>query len=801
MGAVYRAYDEELEREVALKLLHESAANNERRRSRLMREAQAMAKLAHPNVIPVFDVGFRDEADAIYVAMELVEGHDLKAWLAQRDRHWRVVVDVFLQAGRGLVAAHRAGLVHRDFKPANVLVGVDGRVRVVDFGVARLGRHAVVSPDDDEQVDEAALSVVAEELTRAGGVLGTPAYIAPEHYAGGEADARSDQFAFCVSLWEGLYGQRPFVAPLMPDLIAKILRGTPDDPPPGRRLPSRLRRLLLRGLARNPRRRFDSMEALLEELRRIRHRSRRFTVIGVAVAAAVGSSIGAVVLSRGLGGPTEVCTAGEERLAAVWGTAHREALDPTVGERLDAYGSAWVAAYTEACEATQVRGEQSSELLDRRMACLDGTLRELGALAEVLSSAATVEDPIEATHRLPPIARCGDTEALVNALPQEDVPDGLQANFDRAVALRRAGRYDDAAALAADVVARAEPPRFLARALLVQGELSDMVGRTEQARALLEDAAARAADAGDTRTTAQSLALLLYVHGVSRGDPQSALTLAPAADAVARLSGDDAVLASLHNNLGAAHYRSGDAEAAERHFGEAVRLRSRALGDEHPAVARSLHNQVAALRTLDRVEDAAALVERIDAIVAVAYPAEHPKVADVRSLEASLASHRGDAATAVTKERAALAIAKAALGPDHPAVGERLVNIAAYELAAGRPAEALPFAERASALFDRILPADHPHRANALTVKGDCLAALDRHEEAVLYFEAALETGSDERSLPLDRANVRLGLALSLNALGRDPKRVRALAQASLPAYRKAGTARWIEAAEDLLKE
>jgi anti-sigma factor RsiW len=240
VGLVYEAYDPELKRKTALKLLRPiggARASVEEARSRLLREAQSMAQIAHPNVVRVYDVGTFEEK--VYVVMEYVEGETLTAWLG-RPRGWREILDVFVAAARGLAAAHAAKLVHRDFKPDNVLVGTDGAVRVTDFGLAQ------------------SLVEGGSAVAGAGMVAGTRAYMAPEQLAGKPADARTDQFSYCVALHEALFGRQaaPSSAPAARALIV-------DGPSP---LP--IKEALRRGLRSNPDERHGSMEDLLAALSR-----------------------------------------------------------------------------------------------------------------------------------------------------------------------------------------------------------------------------------------------------------------------------------------------------------------------------------------------------------------------------------------------------------------------------------------------------------------------------------------------------------------------------------------------------
>jgi eukaryotic-like serine/threonine-protein kinase len=280
MGVVYAAEDPRLGRRVALKLLRSARADAAgERQARLEREAQAMARLSHPNVLPVFDMGV--EGGQVFLAMELVEGSNLAEWLRQRERPWREVLGLFLEAGRGLAAAHRAGLVHRDFKPANVLVGTDGRPRVTDFGLVRV----------DAAWEEAGAALAAGDsertLTRAGSVPGTPAYMSPEQLAGHPVDARGDQFSFCVALYEALNGVRPFAADAPAESRWRLRRSERSP-----RLPGRVRAALARGLALEPAERFASMEALLDALATAPASHGRWWAVGLAVGLTLAGAAG-----------------------------------------------------------------------------------------------------------------------------------------------------------------------------------------------------------------------------------------------------------------------------------------------------------------------------------------------------------------------------------------------------------------------------------------------------------------------------------------------------------------------------
>ena len=285
MGLVYAAYDPELGRKVALKLVRPRASGKmgpSEGRARLLREAQAMAQLTHPNVIAIHDVGTFGEQ--VFIAMEYVEGSTLTDWLATEKRTWPKIVSLFVQAGRGLAAAHAKNILHRDFKPDNVWVGEDGRARVLDFGLARATRtendqsQSLVAQPNDERRPSAGIAVLGAAVTEPGRVLGTPPYMAPEQLSGELGDARTDQFSFCVALYQALYGELPFTGESVVALLDEIKRRRIKAPPKSTRVPSWLRRVLLRGLSPDRAARYESMERLLDELARRPFVSRRLVL-------------------------------------------------------------------------------------------------------------------------------------------------------------------------------------------------------------------------------------------------------------------------------------------------------------------------------------------------------------------------------------------------------------------------------------------------------------------------------------------------------------------------------------------
>jgi tetratricopeptide (TPR) repeat protein len=443
MGVVYRARDPDLGRAVAIKQLGR-VRSDWQWRARLLREAQAMARLAHPNVVTVYDVGLAE--DGLFVAMEYVEGVTLRRWLAE-PRTRQAIVAAFVAAGRGLHAAHLAGLVHRDFKPDNVLVSNDGRVRVTDFGLARHARpddgpgDGPGEPADRESSAERAAGA-AVGLTVDDAVLGTPGYMAPEQYGRGPIDGRTDQFSFACALYEALHGRRAFAGD--PDAIRDaVLAGRPLDHP--RDLPVWLRRILDRALQSDPARRYPSMAELVAALEADPAVARRRRIVAIAAAAAVVALVAgyAAFAARRADRQLAACRDAPDELAGAWDAPRKAAIAAAFGvvsgvsdrpgrartwqtleQLVDRRARALRSAREHTCLAS-ARGEQSPELAARRTACLDERHDELVALAGLMARGAG--DPanlIAAARRLQAIDGCSDADRLATARPPPGDPIG-----------------------------------------------------------------------------------------------------------------------------------------------------------------------------------------------------------------------------------------------------------------------------------------------------------------------------------------------------------------------------------------
>ena len=804
MGEVFAAHDPELDRVVAIKVIRpEVSGASPQARARFQREAQAMARLNHPNVVAVHDAGMI--GDRVFVAMELVEGPTLAAWLAGGPRSWREVVDVFLQAGRGLAAAHAAGMVHRDFKPSNVIIG--DRVRVADFGLARAAHEVEEAPGE-------AATLLEGVVTRTGAAVGTPAYMAPEQRTGGAVSALSDQYAFGVSLHEALTGERP---------------GAPPPAPGSRRpWPRRLRAVVARARAERPEDRYPSMGELLADLGRDPAAARRpWLALGALGVLAAGGLVARHELA------TPPCTGAAARLAGVWDPSRREQVHAAfvaagtpyaeeawrgTRKRLDAYADRWVAMQTEACRATRVDGRQSAALLDLRTDCLDRRRALFGSLTALWAKgmdAREVAGAVDAAAGLPTLAVCADARALTERAPPPDDAAAVtrigaaRVRIDAVGALILAGRYDQARTAAVAARAAADATGWAQVRAEAAYALGDALYSLQDpgAEAVLLDAARLAGAARDDH--AAGLALVkLVAHLAEQPDSAArALVVADVADGLVARNGDDdqrdmllrgraqayltlgrrddarrafteahdhyltrygpgdrETLATL-GRLGVVAEESGDYAQAVRSYQQELAGLTALLGENHIAVASVLNNLAIAVdrgtgdheRAIGYLQRAVAIKERV--------------VPDSEGLAASLANlaiaeaRRGHTDAAAPLFERALAIEEKLYGAGSLNTASALNNLAAVRRMQGRRAEALELSRRAIAIVSKELGPDDARTASPSVAvgelqeaEGDAAAALESYRHALAVRTATL--GADHQRTLTSMTDVGRALGL-----------------------------------------
>ena len=782
MSTVLKAYDEGLDRAVAIKLLHGDRAKRDA--GRLEREAQALARLSHPHVVQVHEVA---EADGHgYIAMELVKGQTLTQWAKPSPRPgWRECVRLYLQAGSGLAAAHAKGLVHRDFKPSNALVDDQGHVRVVDFGLARMTKGAHSETLEDRPPDpEAEATALELTLTRRGAVMGTIAYMPPEQMRGLEVDDRSDQFSFCVSLWEALYAERPFAGTTKQALMHAMNDTQVRPAPRDSNVPGRLRRVLLRGLAANPTLRWPTMDALLVELRKsIAPRRRRWVTLGVTAGlAAIGLGLGVdryLSWASQCNGASKHLAKIEARRADVQRAIQRTGLvyGPDTSERvqvlLEDYAQQWVGLHTEICEATRVRQEQSEEVMDLRMSCLQDHRATLEAQIEVLAraDASIVQRAVELVADLPRLDHCNDVERLRARRQRVPPPDDpqvarqAQTTRDRLEEIKaeaRAGKVREALEQIEPVVRQADALGYgplLAEAMLWRGRFHDDNGRYEEAERDLLRAHALAVEHDDEKLEARAASLLIAVIGDHRARPAEGQWWGRAALPLADRVGQPVIRASIANNLGSVLQAQGRYEPAERQHRRAMEILEGALDADHPKIAEASNALGIVLEQQGHYAQAQAQYHRALQIWERALGARHPNVAYGTANIANILLSRGQHQEAEERFRRALRLLERALGSNHPTVAHCIVNIGNARLQQRDFAGAQAQYERALPMLERALGLDHPDVARTAMILGGALGAQGKYERAESFFSRALS--AQERAQGTEHPDV----ATSLNAL------------------------------------
>ena len=794
MGTVLKAFDRSLDRPVALKVLHEEL--DEEHTLRLRREAQAMAKLSHPNVVQVYEVA---EVDGqTFVAMELVEGKSLRAWMRRSPAPgWRECVEVFIGAGAGLAAAHERGLVHRDFKPDNAVIDDKGRPRVLDFGLARQAeaddepgqRQTPARPEDENEDENEAVSEVElndsalrTPLTRAGMIVGTPGYMPLEQIEGAQTDARTDQFSFCVALFEALYGARPFAGSTITAQVVSMVAGEVKPAPKGTKVPAPLRKVLLRGLAADAADRWPSMDALLVELRRVSAPSRRgWLALGVF------GGLGLLSLSIAYrAGAGERCEGAADKLEGIWDDARIQQVEAAilgtglayapdtwtrVEQRLNDYAAAWAEKHTEVCEATSVRQEQSAEVMGVRMECLRRRRVALREAVAVLADAdnARVQRAVSLAAGLPRLSRCDDVEALRAELPPPEDPqiaaqvEAQQEMLQRAASLEAAGDYDAASQVTADVLVQAESLAYtplLAQGLFRRGSLRDKAGDYTDSVADLEEALRLAGEHGDDAVTTMSMAQLTRVVGGQQGHNKQGLVWGKAALAAATAPGVEPLTeAFVLNNMGIVRNAQGKYDEALAHYRHALTIREESLDPNHPTVAGLLSNIGIVLLSTGKHDEALDHHRRALAIQEQALGPTHPDVGMSLNSIGNVFQGQGKYEEALAELRHAQSIFEG-LGSTHPHVARPLHNIAQVLMRQGKFEESRAHFERAMAIMVEAQGPKHPDVATTLNSIGMVLGSEAKYAEALTYFQRALAI-KEEVLGP-----THPGLAYTLNNIG-----------------------------------
>ncbi len=749
MGLVFAAWDPSLDRLVAIKVLRDPWSSDAG--SNLRREAVSLARLQHPSVVSVFEVG--EHEGQVYLAMEYVEGQTLRAWTqawrqaAQLD--YPALLDVFAQAAEGLAAAHAAGVVHRDIKPENVMIDGEGRTRLMDFGLA--GREARNAPTHDGETahDDRDLS------TRSDGIFGTPAYMAPEQFSG-KAGPQADQFALGACLFEAVYGKRIRPSRMEPaSVVAEEAIVLPNQAG----VPKAVRAILTRTLQVDPSARFGSMRQLADALGQAqRPRSGRAALTMTALA--IGGLLGALAL----GGPRETrCTGALSQIESAWnddrartmgetfvaeGGPAAEATWARLRPRIDDYRDRWVAAHEATCEAAQIRGDISTTQMDHRMTCLRDRRAHLAALADVLGEGgvAALADGQPAVGALPSIDECADPKYLARAGYTEEtvVDDEAVAAVARAklqLLLSDAKGARVSAARAVDA-ARSEGGHALAQALLVRG-LAEATLREDTAYDTLVSAYEHARTVGADQAAAEAAGALVGVCHWDLQRPDEALWWLRIADL--ELPRGVAPRLDVRRDVRAARalVEVGRRDDARARIDAAVDGLALAYGDDAFLRARQQIRIASMYASTGQSQRALDLATEARDVLARTLGESHPELRHAELALASMARQRGDIDQAIAHGRRGVALEEATFGAHHLVLEKPLRELAMMLADAGQWREALTLLERAAAL------------SQPLPLPAEPLAKIEGQQaEILLEYDPARALGPATRAYEVSRDSV-----------------------------------------------
>ncbi len=815
MGVVYAGYDEQLDRKVAIKLLHADVTEESVGRARLVREAQAMAKVSHPNVAHVYEVGEHD--GRVYVVMQFIDGAELGAW-SDLDRPWTEVLDAYVQAGRGLAAAHEAGLVHRDFKPGNVMITASGHVRVLDFGLASYLDERMPTVRDAMSPED--LEALESLRTRTGALVGTPAYMAPEVLGGGRADAASDQFAFCVSLFEGLYGVHPFGKLHGAARLVAILAAEPPARPESD-APGWLFRVLLRGLSRDPIDRFASMHVLLREVEARRAPNR--TRLGLVALTGVSTVVAVAAFTSTPGeSSADPCPRRPDALGDAWSEARQrdvsaafDAVDAVYAAQtftqlesaLDHYAEAWLDEAHDSCVATRVQAVQSERAFDARAACLSDLRTALGEVTQLLVEAdqGIVDKSEHLLAGLKPPGICADVEALVAIPPPPPEHAGavreIKATMARAAALDSAGRWKEALPLARSALARVEGIDYGPASVQVQfqvGNIASHAGELDEALLHVRGSYFRALAGADRFSAGRAATKLVDLH-VARselpaahewlrhasaqhdglGDAAAGLRLDHLI-AEARLAQEEARLVDatdvltrardladqhglnkrgLYDALGTVHLWRGQWSDALATYRANVDLCRAAVGSEHPNCITAEGNLGFALLKKGDIEGARATFDDVLTRARMVFPDGLAQLDAILNNAAGAYEREGlfDAARDMFLEVHEIRVDK--YGAEHPLTAHPLNNLGNVYVSQENWDEAERYFSQAHAILEKAHGPAHFHVSFPLHGLGQVARGREDFETAVTHFARVVEIRDVAESSPEGRAAAWMELA------------------------------------------
>lgn len=736
MGTVLRAYDPQLDRSVAIKILRtEAGERDQRAQTRLEREARALAKLNHPNVVSVHEVGTTQ--GQMFVAMEMVEGGDLAAWLTRRpdpSSRFSEALELLFQAGRGLSAAHKAGVVHRDFKPANILIGSDGRVRVADFGLARIGASTELleSREADAEGSESA------SVTQTGAVVGTPAYMAPEQRDGRPADALADQYSFCVTAWEALFGVRP--APKV-ELVA----------PPGANSQARsVAAALKRGLASDRTARFEDMATLVDTLARNPVQRRQRLAIGALGFVGVGALAAGYGVER-----SSRCDDVVEPADAIWNTTKREELEQgfqsvqwagaqqsweRFAQDADTYVEHWKSSARTSCHAARIDRTLDAQTYEAQSACFEDRLSRFAGILDVYSETTRdlVVSPFSLSRAVGPLEVCVDRPQ-----PVAEGSRPLMKELGRGLGVLRAGRIPVGAEILEHVLDEArtqELPLVEMQALAAIGETQDRLEGPEHSVSTREQAYWMALEHGDDALAAQLASSLAFGLASTRNLDAAERWLKPATVLGTRAGLGPDEQSEIEGSKARVAYARGDLDNAHAHFQESHRLAVVAWGPDHPQTVASEQNLAQVLIGQREFDQAIELIEHSLRVRVDYFGQWHPDVARVHSTLGVALGMNLRLAEAAEQFELAAEILTETHGREHREVASALTSLGQATQALGDEATAARYYKEAVDIFAKVVSPDDTQALTARMNLGRSLVSNGRCTEALPLLGAVADS-------------------------------------------------------------
>lgn len=793
-GVVYAAYDPERGRKIALKLLWpdgRSVENAQQSQSRLLREAQAMARLSHSQLVSIYEIGTLGER--VFIAMEFIEGVTLAKWLRQQPRSKQEILDAFILAGRGLLAAHAAGLFQANFKPHNVLVSQDGRICVSDLGLADAHTLEGAGPAPNQlsfsfERSGAANSLPSKPLTQLSDLTNAPQYTAPEQREGTPVDRRTDAFKFCAALYEALYHLPPPTGDAAAGQSGISQANTRISGSSTARVPkSRVHQVLLRGLHAEPDKRYPSMNSLLSALSRQRRQTRRWWIgggvaAGLGILLLLGLYVSVLVKRQQL-----ICSGAAAKVAMVWdanrklavhdsllrtGKPYAEETWDRVEQALDRYSAQWVAMHTEACQATRIRGEQSEALLDVRMQCLNRRLADLTALTQLLGrvESSWLDKVTHAAQELTPIGVCADVVALTAPVPLPEEPSkrtrlaSMLRALSETVAMQRLGQYVQAQAAGETLVQAAHElgyPPFEAEALYWLGIIQSSRGQSQAAVDTLLRAAAAGVAGRDLRIAAKAWSRLVSITGFNlQQSAEASKWEMLASSAISALGDNPEAKFELASARCVAAYPQPTREQTLSLCQESLAAAIKVYGPSHFHVSAQMNNLADILAARNQTEQALSFYRQSLQITQQQLGNSHPSVAIHLNNLGETLGNLGKYREALPYLSEAVELQQRVLEPGHLQRGVVLATLGQLQWGDGQVAAASATLQGAIKVLEKGFPPGHSNLVTAQIMLVRVLLAQQQNLEAQRLAEKLLSKENTEPSVIAD-VNYLLGQALA----------------------------------------